>query len=60
MQNKIVDMDGDGKTREIWKMIKDRHITPYLELETEYFDLGIQNRDETNDKITLEAAFALK
>lgn len=53
-------MDGDGKTREIWKMIKDRHITPYLELETEYFDLGLQNRDETNDKITLEAAFALK
>jgi len=41
VQNKIVDIDGDGKTREIWKMIKDRHINPYLELETEYFDLGI-------------------
>jgi len=56
----VVEMDGDEMTRIIWQDIKDKFITPYLDLKIQYFDLGIQKRDETNDKITLDAARAIK
>ena len=53
-------MDGDEMTRIIWKQIKDFLILPYLDIDIKYFDLGIQKRDETDDKITLDAANAIK
>ena len=56
----IVELDGDEMTRIIWQMIKDRLIFPYLDLETLYFDLSIQKRDETDDQITIDAAEAIK
>jgi isocitrate dehydrogenase len=56
----IVEIDGDEMTRIIWRMIKDKLIFPYLDLETLYFDLSIQNRDATDDRITVEAAEAIK
>jgi isocitrate dehydrogenase len=58
--NPVVDMDGDEMTRIIWDMIKAKLIFPYLDLELAYFDLGIESRDKTNDKITIEAAEATK
>jgi isocitrate dehydrogenase len=58
--NPIVDMDGDEMTRIIWQLIKDKLIFPYLDLELAYFDLGIENRDKTSDKVTVEAAEATK
>ncbi len=60
MKNPIVEMDGDEMTRIIWKMIKDELITPYVNLKTEYYDLGLVHRDETDDKVTLDAAEAVK
>jgi isocitrate dehydrogenase len=45
----VVDLDGDEMTRIIWKWIKDKHIYPYLDLDIEYYDLGIEHRDKTND-----------
>lgn len=56
--NPIVEMDGDEMTRIIWKNIKDKLIFPYLELDIKYFDLGMENRDATDDKVTVEAAEA--
>ncbi len=56
----IVELDGDEMTRIIWQMIKDRLIFPYLDLETMYFDLSVQKRDETDDQITIDAAEAIK
>jgi len=56
----VVDMDGDEMTRIIWKFIKDKLITPYLEIDIKYFDLGIEYRDETRDQVTVEAANAVK
>ena len=56
----IVELDGDEMTRIIWQMIKDRLVFPYLDLETLYFDLSIQKRDETDDQITIDAAEAIK
>ena len=53
-------MDGDEMTRIIWKFIKDKLILPYLEIEIKYFDLGIKNRDFTNDLVTTRAAEAIK
>jgi isocitrate dehydrogenase len=58
--NAVVDMDGDEMTRIIWKDIKDKLITPYLDINIRYFDLGMENRDKTDDKVTLEAAAAIK
>lgn len=60
VQNPIVDMDGDEMTRIIWKEIKDKLILPYLDINIQYFDLGMENRDMTDDKVTLEAAAAIK
>jgi len=56
----IVELDGDEMTRIIWQMIKDRLIFPYLDLETQYYDLSVQKRDETDDQITIDAAEAIK
>ncbi|CAK9176139.1 unnamed protein product [Ilex paraguariensis] len=58
VQNSIVEMDGDEMARIIWKMIKDKLIFPYLDLDIKYYDLGILNRDSTDDKVTVESAEA--
>jgi isocitrate dehydrogenase len=60
VKNPIVEMDGDEMARVIWHMIKEKLITPFLELDFRYFDLGIKRRDETDDRITVEAANAIK
>ncbi|MBR3594229.1 MAG: NADP-dependent isocitrate dehydrogenase [Clostridia bacterium] len=60
MQNPIVEMDGDEMTRILWKMIKDELLCPFLELNTEYYDLGLPYRDETNDQVTIDASNAIK
>ena len=60
MTNPIVEMDGDEMTRILWQMIKDRLIFPFVDLKTEYYDLGLVKRDETDDQITLQAAEAIK
>ncbi|KAF8061307.1 hypothetical protein HT031_004398 [Scenedesmus sp. PABB004] len=57
--NPVVDLDGDEMTRVIWTMIKDKLVLPYLDLEIKYFDLGLPNRDATDDKVTIEAAEAI-
>lgn len=58
MKTPIVEMDGDEMTRVIWKMIKDILIYPYIDLKSEYYDLGLEKRNETDDKITVEASQA--
>ena len=60
MPNPVVEMDGDETTRLIWKMIKDELITPFVELNTEYYDLGLVNREKTDDAVTKQAAEALR
>jgi isocitrate dehydrogenase len=60
MQVPLVEMDGDEMTRVIWQDIKDVLLTPYIDLNTEYYDLGLKKRDETEDRITVEAAEATK
>jgi len=60
MRVPLVEMDGDEMTRVIWQMIKDILLTPYIDLKTEYYDLGLEKRDETEDRITVEAAEAIK
>src|SRR6201996_6014839 len=58
--NPVADLDGDEMTRIIWQMIKDKLIFPFLDLEIEYYDLGMEYRDATDDKVTVEAAEAIK
>lgn len=60
VENPVVELDGDEMTRVIWKFIKDRLILPYLDLDIKYYDLSIQERDATNDQITVDAAEAIK
>ena len=60
MTTPIVEMDGDEMTRVLWKMIKDELICPFVELKSEYYDLGLKNRDATNDQITVDSANAAK
>lgn len=60
MTTPIVEMDGDEMTRIIWKMIKDELICPFVELKTEYYDLGLKNRNDTDDKVTVDSANATK
>ena len=60
MKTPLVEMDGDEMTRIIWQMIKDDLLIPYIDLKTEYYDLGLKKRDETDDRITTEAAEAAK
>ena len=56
----LVEMDGDEMTRVIWKQIKDILITPYVDLKTEYYDLGLEHRNETDDQVTIDSANATK
>ena len=58
--NPIVDIDGDEMTRIIWQMIKDKLVHPFLELELDYYDLGMENRDATEDQVTIDAAHAIQ
>jgi isocitrate dehydrogenase len=58
--NPVVELDGDEMTRIIWKLIKEKLIHPYLDIELLYFDLGIEHRDATDDKVTVEAAHAIR
>jgi len=60
VKNPIVELDGDEMTRVIWGFIKNKLILPYLDLEIKYYDLGIKNRDNTNDQITIDCAKAIK
>ncbi|MBV8242347.1 MAG: NADP-dependent isocitrate dehydrogenase, partial [Hyphomicrobiales bacterium] len=60
VKNPVVEMDGDEMTRIIWHLIKEKLIHPYLDVELLYYDLGMQKRDETRDRITIEAAEAVK
>lgn len=60
VQNPVVELDGDEMTRIIWSFIKEKLILPYLDLHIKYYDLGIENRDATNDQVTIDAAEAIK
>ena len=60
MKTPLVEIDGDEMTRVIWGMIKDELILPFVNLKTEYYDLGLKNRDNTDDKVTVESAEAIK
>ncbi|MFL6737849.1 MAG: isocitrate/isopropylmalate family dehydrogenase, partial [Sphingomicrobium sp.] len=60
VKNPIVELDGDEMTRIIWQWIRERLIQPYLDVDLIYFDLGIEKRDETEDRITVEAAEAIR
>jgi isocitrate dehydrogenase len=60
VRNPVVEMDGDEMTRIIWQAIKDKLIHPYLDIDLHYYDLGIEYRDQTNDKVTIEAAEATR
>jgi len=60
VQNPVVDLDGDEMTRIIWKLIKDKLIFPFLDLPIDYYDLGMEHRDATNDQVTIDAANAIK
>ena len=60
MTTPLVEMDGDEMTRILWKMIKDDLLLPYIDLKTEYYDLGLEHRNETNDQVTIDAAMATK
>src|SRR5881398_4071321 len=58
--NPVVELDGDEMTRIIWQYIKDQLILPYLDVELEYYDLGVEHRDATDDQVTIDAAHAIQ
>ena len=60
VNNPVVELDGDEMTRIIWQEIKDKLIHPYLDVDLQYFDLGVEHRDQTNDQVTIDAAHAIK
>ena len=60
IENPIIELDGDEMTRIIWKIIKDKLILPFLDIDLHYYDLGIEERDSTNDEVTIKAANAIK
>ena len=60
VEGKVVELDGDEMTRVIWKMIKDILLTPYVDLKTEYYDLGLEHREATKDQVTIDSAEATK
>ena len=60
MTTPLVEMDGDEMTRILWQMIKDELILPFVDLKTEYYDLGLENRNATDDKVTVDSANATK
>ena len=59
VDNPVVELDGDEMTRIIWQFIKDRLILPYLDVNLEYYDLGMEHRDATDDQVTIDAANAI-
>src|SRR5450759_5055661 len=60
VKNPVVEMDGDEMTRIIWHKIREKLILPYLDIDLKYFDLGMEHRDATDDKVTLDSAMATK
>lgn len=60
VRNPIVDLDGDEMTRVIWREVKDRLIKPFFDVQLDYYDLGLPNRDKTEDKVTLESVEAVR
>ncbi|MEY4556692.1 MAG: hypothetical protein RL093_1811, partial [Pseudomonadota bacterium] len=58
--NPIVDIDGDEMTRIIWQMIKDKLVFPFLDVELDYYDLGMEHRDATDDQVTIDSALAIQ
>ena len=60
VKNPVVELDGDEMTRIIWDFIKQKLILPYLDIKLEYYDLGVEHRDKTNDQVTIDAANAIK
>ncbi len=60
VKNPVVEMDGDEMTRIIWEFIKDKLILPYIDIDIKYYDLGVQNRDSSEDQITIDSAEAVK
>ncbi len=60
VETPVVEIDGDEMTRIIWKYIKDKLIYPYLDIDLKYYDLSIENRDATNDQVTVDSANAIK
>jgi NADP-dependent isocitrate dehydrogenase len=60
VNNPVVELDGDEMTRIIWQEIKDKLIHPYLDVDLQYFDLGVEHRDQTNDQVTIDAAHAIR
>ena len=60
VKNPVVELDGDEMTRIIWSFIKNKLIKPYLEIDLKYYDLGMENRDKTNDQVTIDCAKAIQ
>ena len=60
VKNPVVELDGDEMTRIIWSFIKEKLIKPYLDIELKYFDLCMENRDKTNDQVTIDCAKAIQ
>ena len=60
MKTPLVEMDWDEMTRVMWAMIKDKLITPFVDLKTEYYDLGLENREKTKDQVTIDSTNATK
>src|SRR5215469_2773347 len=60
MKNPIAELDGDEMTRILWALVKEKLILPFVNLKTEYYDLGLENRDATNDEVTVESAKAIQ
>jgi isocitrate dehydrogenase len=60
VEGTVVELDGDEMTRIIWSFIKEKLILPYLDINLEYYDLGIEHRDATNDQVTIDSANAIK
>ena len=60
MKTPLVEMDGDEMTRILWQMIKDELLLPFIDLKTEYYDLGLEHRDETGDQVTIYSANAAR
>ena len=58
VKNPVVELDGDEMTRIIWKFIKEKLILPYLDVDIKYYDLGVEHRDKTEDRVTIESAEA--
>ena len=59
MKTPLVEMDGDEMTRILWQLVKERLVLPFVDLKTEYYDLGVKNRDRTGDAVTIDAARAI-